>query len=85
MDVTHRRLAPNFCVVRRPLLPFCVVARKIRRKAGAGEHTKQVMDLCTIGLPIIDTKRIIAPSLWKLFNSYSRKELPQKNWPVWWA
>ncbi len=83
MDVTLRRLAQNFYVVRRSLVPFCVVARRIRRKVGVDEHTKQIMDLYAMGVPIIDTRRIFAPSLWKLFNSYSRKELPQKNWPVW--
>ncbi len=83
MDVTLRRLAQNFYVVRRSLVPFCVVARKIRRKVGVDEHTKQIMDLYAMGVPIIDTRRIFAPSLWKLFNSYSRKELPKKDWPVW--
>ena len=83
MDVTLRRLAQNFYVVRRSLVPFCVVARRIRRKVGVDEHTKQIMDLYAMGVPIIDTRRIFAPSLWKLFNSYSRKELPQKDWPVW--
>lgn len=83
MDVTLRRLAQNFYVVRRSLVPFCVVARRIRRKVGVDEHTKQIMDLYAMGVPVIDTRRIFAPSLWKLFNSYSRKELPQKDWPVW--
>lgn len=83
MDVTLRRLAQNFYVVRRSLVPFCVVARKIRRKVGVDEHTKQIMDLYAMGIPIIDTKRIFAPSLWKLFNSYSRKELPKKDWDIW--
>ena len=83
MDVTLRRLAQNFYVVRRSLVPFCVVARRIRRKVGVDEHTKQIMDLYAMGVPIIDSRRIFAPSLWKLFNSYSRKELPQKDWPVW--
>ena len=83
MDVTLRRLAQNFYVVRRSLVPFCVVARRIRRKVGVDEHTKQIMDLYAMGVPIIDTRRIFAPSLWKLFNSYSHKELPKKNWPVW--
>lgn len=83
MDVTLRRLAQNFYVVRRSLVPFCVVARRIRRKVGVDEHTKQIMDLYAMGLPLVDTKRIFAPSLWKLFNSYSRKELPKKAWPVW--
>ena len=83
MDITLRRLAQNFYVVRKSLIPFCVVARRIRRKVGVDEHTKQIADLYAMGLPVLDTKRIFAPSLWKLFNSYSRKELQEKDWPVW--
>lgn len=83
MDITLRRLAQNFYVVRKSLVPFCVVARKIKRKIGVDEQTHQIMDLYSMGTPIFDTKRIFAPALWKLFNSYSRKELPKKEWPVW--
>ena len=83
MDVTLRRLAQNFYVVRRSLVPFCVVARRIRRRVGVDEQTKQIQDLYSMGLPLLDTRRIFSPPLWKLFNSYSRKELPQKEWPVW--
>lgn len=83
MDVTLRRLAQNFYVVRRSLIPFCVVARRIRRKVGVDEQTKQITDLYANGLPIIDTKRIFSPPLWKMFNSYSRKELPKKEWNKW--
>lgn len=83
MDVTLRRLAQNFYVVRRSLVPFCIVARRIRRKVGVDEQTKQITDLYSMGIPVFDTKRIFSPPLWKLFNSYSRKELPHKDWPVW--
>ena len=83
MDVTLRRLAQNFYVVRRSLVPFCVVARRIRRRVGVDEHTKQIADLYALGLPVLDTKRIFSPPLWKMFNSYSRRELPRKEWPVW--
>lgn len=83
MDVTLRRLAQNFYVVRRSLVPFCIVARRIRRRVGVDEQTKQITDLYAMGFPVFDTKRIFSPPLWKLFNSYSRKELPQKEWPVW--
>lgn len=83
MDVTLRRLAQNFYVVRKSLVPFCVVARRIRRKVGVDEQTKQIADLYSMGLPLLDTKRIFSPPLWKLFNSYSRKELPRKDWPIW--
>ena len=79
MDVTLRRLAQNFYVVRRSLVPFCVVARRIVRKVGVDEHTRQIADLYAMGLPVLDTKRIFSPPLWKLFNSYSRKELPGRT------
>lgn len=83
MDITLRRLAQNFYVVRKSLIPFCIVARRIRRKVGVDENTKQIADLYSMGFPVFDTKRIFSPPLWKLFNSYSRKELPVKDWPVW--
>ena len=83
MDVTLRRLAQNFYVVRRSLVPFCIVARRICRRVGVDEQTKQITDLYAMGLPVLDTKRIFCPPLWKLFNSYSRKELPQKEWEKW--
>ena len=83
MDVTLRRLAQNFYVVRRSLVPGCIVAIRIRRRVGVDEQTKQIQDLYSMGLPVLDTKRIFSPPLWKLFNSYSRKELPQKEWLTW--
>ena len=83
MDVTLRRLAQNFYVVRRSLVPFCIVARRIRRKVGVDQQTKQIADLYSMGLPVLDTKRIFSPPLWKLFNSYSRLVLPEKEWEVW--
>ena len=83
MDVTLRRLAQNFYVVRKSLVPFCVVARRIRRKVGVDEQTKQIMGLYSMGVAGWDTQRIFSPPLWKLFNSYSRKELPEKEWEVW--
>lgn len=83
MDVTLRRLAQNFYVVRKSFVPFCVVARRIRRKVGVDDQTKQIADLFFMGLPVLDTKRIFSPPLWKMFNSYSRKELPKKDWSVW--
>ena len=83
MDVTLRRLAQNFYVVRKSLVPFCVVARRIRPAGRGGGPTKQIKGLDSMGFPVLDTKRIFSPPLWKLFNSYSRKELPEKEWEVW--
>lgn len=83
MDITLRRLAQNFYVVKKSLVPFCVTCRLIRRKIGVDDTTHQIADLYSMGTPVLDTRRIFSPPLWKLFNSYSRKELPEKEWPVW--
>ncbi len=83
MDITLRRLAQNYYVVKKSLLPKFVVCKKIRRKVGIDENTHQIMDQYYFGFPILDTKWIFSPPLWKLFNSFSRKELPEKDWPIW--
>lgn len=83
MDITLRRLAQNYFVVKKSLLPYFIVCKRIRRKVGIDENTHQIIDHYYFGFPILDTKWVFTPPLWKLFNSYSRKELPEKDWPVW--
>lgn len=83
MDITLRRLAQNFYVVRKSLVPFCVTCRLIRRKVGVDDTTHQISDLYSMGLPLLDTRRIFCPPLWRMFNSYSRKEFPAKVWDRW--
>lgn len=83
MDVTLRRLAQSYFVVRKSLVPFCVTCRLIRRKVGVDDQTHQIADLYSMGMPLLDTRRIFSPPLWKMFNSYSRKELPEKVWERW--
>lgn len=83
MDVTLRRLAQNYFVVKKSLLPWFIVCKRIRRKVGIDETTHQIVDHYYFGLPILDTKWVFSPPLWKLFNSFSRKELPEKDWPIW--
>ena len=83
MDITLRRLAQNYYVVKKSLLPYFVVCKRIRRKVGIDEITHQIIDHYYFGLPVLGTKWIFTPPLWKLFNSFSRRELPEKAWPVW--
>ena len=85
MDVTLRRLAQNFYVVRRSLIPFFIVIKRIKRKVGIDDNTHQLVDAYSFGMPIIDTKWVFAPPLWKMFNSYDYDELPDKNWKYWGA
>lgn len=83
MDITLRRLAQNYFVVKKSLIPRFVVCKRIRRKVGIDDNTHQIIDRYYFGLPILDTQWIYAPPLWKMFNSFSRKELPPKEWQVW--
>jgi len=83
MDVTLRRLAQNFYVVRKSLIPFFIVTKRIRRRVGIDNNTHQLCDHYAFGLPVLDTKWIFCPPLWKMFNSYDIEELPEKNWDIW--
>lgn len=79
MDVTLRRLAQNFYVVRKSLLPFFVTTKRIRRRVGIDDKTHQLCDWYSFGLPVFDTKWIFCPPLWKMFNSYDFEDLPEKR------
>lgn len=83
MDVTIRRLAQNFFVVKRSLIPFFVVTKRIRRKVGVDDQTHQICDWYHFGLPVLDSKWIFCPPLWKMFDSYDYEELPPKKWVYW--
>lgn len=85
MDVTLRRLAQNFFVVKKSLIPFFVVIRRIRRKVGIDDNTHQIVDAYSFGLPVLDTKRIFCLPLWKMFDTYEHEELPSKKWEKWGA
>lgn len=83
MDITLKRLAQNYYVVKKSLLPYFVVCKRIRRKVGIDDTTHQIIDQYYFGLPVLDTRWIFTPPLWRLFNSFSRKELPKKSWKMW--
>ena len=48
MDITLRRLAQNYFVVKKSLLPRFVVCKRIRRKVGIDENTHQIIDHYTL-------------------------------------
>lgn len=83
MDITLRRLAQNFYVVRKSLVPFFVVTKRIRRKVGIDDTSHQLVDAYSFGLPVLDSKWIFCPPLWRMFNSYETDDLPSKEWPSW--
>lgn len=83
MDITLRRLAQNFYVVRKSLIPFFIVTKRIRRKVGIDDMSHQLVDAYSFGIPVLDTKWIFCPPLWRMFNSYEIDELPPKEWSSW--
>ena len=83
MDITLRRLAQTFYVVKKSLIPFFIVTKRINRKIGIDDKTHQMADLYRFGLPVIDTRWTFCPPLWKMFDSYSFDPLPPKNWTYW--
>ena len=83
MEVTLRRLAQNMYVVKKSLIPHFIVIKRILRKVGIDENTHQLCDHYYFGLPVLGSKWIYCPPLWKLFDSYECPDLPPKDWAYW--
>lgn len=83
MDVTLRRLAQNFYVVRRSAIPFFIVTKRIFRKVGIDEMSHQICDYYSFGLPFLDSRYVFCPPLWRMFDSYDVDSLPEKAWQYW--
>lgn len=83
MDITLRRLAQKYYVLKKSLLPNFVVCKRIKRRVGIDDTTHQIIDEYYWGIPILETRWIFSPPLWKLFNSYSCRQLQPKVWDVW--
>lgn len=83
MDVTLRRLAQNFYVVKKSLIPFFVVTKRVYRKVGIDDQTHQIIDQYSFGLPVLGSRWTFCPPLWKMFDSYSCDPLPEKSWQLW--
>lgn len=82
MDITLRRLAQNYYVVTRSLIPWHITIRSIRRTIDIDENTKQIIDAYKFRC-FLFTRRIFSPTLWKLFNTHARKPLKEKEWARW--
>ena len=83
MDVTIRRLAQNFYVVKKSLIPCFIKTQRVFRRVGVDKQTHQLTDQYFFGFPILDTRWIFCPPLWKMFNSYNTDNLPGKDWEYW--
>lgn len=77
-DKKIRDLAQRLYVVRKSLIPYFVYRRRIRKKVGINEFTKDICDEYEF-VPF-SKKYIFCPPLWHMFNTISRKKLPSKEW-----
>ena len=80
-DKKIRDLAQRLYVVRKSLLPWFVYRRRIRKKVGINELTKEIIDEYEF-VPW-SRRYIFCPPLWKMFNTLSRKQFPDKEWQTW--
>ena len=81
MDKKLRTLAQNLYVVKRSIFPYFIVRRRIGKRVGINELTKEIIDEY-YWVPF-SRKWIFAPAVWPLFNTISRKEYPAKDWNKW--
>lgn len=81
MDITLRRLAQKYYLMKKSFLPWFVIRKTISKKIGIDENTKQIID--EYYFKPFSTKIIFCPPLWKIFNTISRDELPEKVWETW--
>lgn len=81
MDKKLRVLAQRLYVVKKSLIPFFIRRRTIAKKVGINELSKEIIDEYYF-VPL-SSKWIFAPFVWKMFNTISREELPDKIWEKW--
>lgn len=81
MDKKLRTLAQRLYVVKKSILPWFVYRRRIRKKVGVNEYTKDIIDEYEF-VPF-SRRYIFAPLVWKSFNTISRKQLIERDWPTW--
>ncbi len=80
VDIKIRKLARHIYLIKPSLLPFFIKRKEIGRKVGINDITKEICDEYFF-VPFLTggTKLIFCPPLWKLFNTLSRKPLPEKT------
>lgn len=79
MDVKLRKLATRIFLVKKSILPGFVYRREIEKYIGIDEQTHQIVDMYRFKFLLFGIKYIYCPKLWKMFDSYSYKELPKKD------
>lgn len=77
MDCKLRNLATKLKVVKSSIIPFFIVTKTIAKKIDINKETGEIIDRY-YWIPL-SGKRYFSPKAWKLFNSYTRRELEIKD------
>lgn len=78
VDLKLRKLTTRYYVVTKSFLPFFVKRKLAIKRIGIDKLTHQIID--EFYFPLFGSRYIFMPSLWKMFDSYSYKDLPPKEW-----
>lgn len=84
MDITFRRLAYRYYVMKKSIIPGLITCRRIVRKIGIDQMTNQIADkYAFVPWWLFGIRWINARPLWKMFDSYNTKELKPKTFKLW--
>lgn len=84
MDKTLRKLAQRYYLMKKSIIPGFVVRREIGKRIGINDMTKEICEeYFFVGLLAGGIKWIWCPPLWKMFDSYSYKQLEQYEFRKW--
>jgi len=78
MDLKIRTLATRLYVVTPSLIPFFIKKKRIKKRIGIDDLTKQIID--EYKFFFLGHRYIFAPAVWKMFKTEDAKELPSKEW-----
>jgi len=81
MDVTIRRLATRYKIVRKSIIPFCIVTRTASAIIDIDKESKQFIS--GYEWKPLSWRWYFSPPAWKLFDSYDAPTLKNKKWQKW--
>lgn len=82
MDIVIRNLAFKFWLVKKSLIPYFTVAKGIHKYIGIDSMTHDIKSMYDFDFFLFN-KWVFNPPLWKMFNTYDAKILPEKSFEKW--
>lgn len=80
MDITLRRLCDQIFVVRKSLIPFLFVTKRIKVKIGIDDESHQIID--QYFFQPLGFRHFFGPAYWNMFDSWAAPPLPDKAWTL---